>query len=105
MNIMCLYRLSFRRSLSAGSTVEMVDNSTILSSEVASQMDSNAIQKLRPFKSSFNTANKSLTLSDAELHQCLEDVGRSGSYSDSDIRYVPVSLSHMSDVLYIWPWI
>ena len=62
MNIMCLYRLSFRRSLSAGSTVEMVDNSTILSSEVASQMDSNAVQKLRSFKSSFNIANKSLTL-------------------------------------------
>ena len=83
----------------------MVDNSTILSSEVASQMDSNAVQKLRSFKSCFNTANKSLTLSDAELHQCLEDVGRSGSYSDSDIRYLPLSLNHMSDFLYILPWI
>ena len=75
-----------------------VENATILSSEVASQIDTNASQRSCSFKSSFSMANKRLPLALAESH--LEDVGRSGSYSDSDIRYVPAALNHMNDFLH-----
>jgi hypothetical protein len=79
--------------------VEMVENPIILSSEVSSQMNADVSERLCSFKSTFNTENNSVPLTEAEINQQLEDIGRPGNYSDSDIRYFPAALNHMSGLL------